>query len=155
MSRKTANSETDIDTEAVRELAELLTRTELSEIEVQKGDLRIRVARQMSAAPMLQAMVPAAQAVASAAPAPAAVAPPLAADAVRSPMVGTAYLRPSPGAKAFIEVGSTVRLGDRLLLIEAMKTFNEIVANKSGSIAAILITDGQPVEFDQPLVTIE
>jgi acetyl-CoA carboxylase biotin carboxyl carrier protein len=151
------------DSDLVRELATLLGETDLTEIEVEKGDLRIRVVR--SPAPVIHASpmqtMAAAPATASA-PAPNAVsiaAPPVAAGphpgAVPSPMVGTAYLRASPGAKAFVEVGSTVAVGDKILLIEAMKTFNEIVAPRAGKIIDIIVTDGQPVEFGQPLMIIE
>jgi acetyl-CoA carboxylase biotin carboxyl carrier protein len=148
-----------IDPELVRELAHLVTETGLSEIEVEKGDLRIRVARRIEpvsvqvAAPV-QALPPAAASV----PAPlAAAAPePQKADpgAVPSPMVGTAYLRPSPEAKTFIDVGSRVEVGDKLLLIEAMKTFNEIVAPRAGTVTAIFVEDGQPVEFGEALLVI-
>jgi acetyl-CoA carboxylase biotin carboxyl carrier protein len=146
----------------VRELASLLSETDLSEIEVEKGDLRIRVARTV-AAPVAPTQVtyaaPAAPAPAPA-PAPAAAAAPAAdarhrPDAVTSPMVGTAYRRPSPGTKAFVEVGSTVAVGDKLLLIEAMKTFNDIVAPKAGTVMAIYVEDGQPVEYGEPLIAIE
>ena len=153
-----------IDPNLVREIAKLISETDLTEIEVEKGDLKIRVARQitvaaapqhmMMAAPQ-QMMAPAAVAAASvAAPAPAADigAHP---GAVRSPMVGTAYLRPSPGANAFIEVGSVVKAGEKILLIEAMKTFNEIVAPRAGTVTHILTEDGQPVEYGEPLIVIE
>jgi acetyl-CoA carboxylase biotin carboxyl carrier protein len=149
-------SKSPIETDLVRELAQLIGDTDLSEIEVQKGDLRIRVARTLTAAPYVQM-----------APAPAAVAAPLAGLAaqitpsiahpgtVPSPMVGTAYRRPSPDAKAFIEIGSVVKTGDKLLLVEAMKTFNDIAAPRAGTITAIFVEDGQPVEFGQALVVIE
>ena len=147
----------------VRELAELLAATDLSEIEVEKGDLRIRVARQSASAvvqyaPAPHAPVMAPPPVASAAPAAAAAAPAKAADhpgAVTSPMVGTAYRRPSPEAKAFVEVGSQVKAGDKILLVEAMKTFNEIVAPRAGTVTSILIEDGQPVEYGEALIIIE
>ncbi|MCA0405547.1 MAG: acetyl-CoA carboxylase biotin carboxyl carrier protein [Proteobacteria bacterium] len=151
-----------IDPDLVREIAKLISDTDLTEIEVEKGDLKIRVARQVTVAPVVQhvAAAPMAAPVAAAA-APAAPAAEKAADlaahpgAVRSPMVGTAYRRPSPGADAFIEVGSTVKAGDKLLLVEAMKTFNEIVAPKSGTVTHILVDDSQPVEYGEPLVIIE
>lgn len=150
-----------IDPDLVREIAKLLSDTDLTEIEVEKGDLKIRVARQItvSAAPVYTQM--AAPAVAAPLSAPAAAASPVAADpaahvgAVRSPMVGTAFRRPSPGANAFIEIGSNVKVGDKILLIEAMKTFNEIVAPRAGTITHILIEDGQPVEYGETLVVIE
>jgi acetyl-CoA carboxylase biotin carboxyl carrier protein len=148
------------DPDLVRELAELLKETDLSEIEVAKGDLRIRVARSVTA------MVSVAQPVAApVAAAPAAALLPIVAantkitashpGAVPSPMVGTAYRRPAPGDKAFIEVGARVEAGDKMLLIEAMKTFNDIVAPRSGVVTAILVDDGQPVEFGEALVVIE
>ena len=147
------------DPELVRELATLLAETDLSEIEVEKGDLRIRVARAVTASVVL--------------PAPAAAGPPLPAKsapvaspespasakqqpgAVLSPMVGTAYRRPSPDSKAFVEVGSRVEVGDKLVLVEAMKTFNEISAPRAGVVKAIFIEDGQPVEYGEPLLVVE
>lgn len=155
-----------IDPDLVRQIARLISETDLTEIEVEKGDLRIRVARQITAAPIVQTLAaPMAAPMAAAAPAPAAAAPAPAAEkpadlgahpgAVRSPMVGTAYRRPSPGATAFIEIGSQVKQGEKLLLVEAMKTFNEIVAPRAGTITHILVDDGQPVEYGEPLVVIE
>ena len=154
-----------IDTDLVEVLARLLGKTDLSEIEVQKGDLRIKVQRGGGAVAhavhVPQAVhhaAPAAPAPVAAAPAPAAAAPAKAeahAGAVASPMVGTAYRRPSPDAKAFVEVGSTVKQGDKILLIEAMKTFNEIVAPRGGTVTAILVEDGEPVEYGQPMLVIE
>jgi len=147
-----------IDPELVRELAELLNQTDLTEIEVEKGDLRVRVARSITA----NYQVPAAAPMAVAAPAPVAAAPavdakPTAAHpgAVTSPMVGTAYRRPSPEAKPFVEIGSIVKQGERILLVEAMKTFNDIVAPRAGKVTAILVEDGQPVEYGEPLLVIE
>ena len=147
------------DPELVRELARMVAETDLTEIEVEKGDLRIRVARKIETV-AVQAAAPAA------APAPApvlAAAVPGAAPAAKgahpgavpSPMVGTAYRRASPEAKPFIEVGSRVAVGDKLLLVEAMKTFNEIVAPRAGTVTAIFIEDGQPVEYGEPLMVIE
>ncbi|APF37425.1 acetyl-CoA carboxylase, biotin carboxyl carrier protein [Chelatococcus sambhunathii] len=153
-----------IDPSLVRELAQLIADTDLSEIEVEKGDLRIRVARHLTA----NVSVPVAAAPVAAVahnPAPAPVAAPPAppagkpgADhpgAVTSPMVGTAYRRPSPEAKPFVEVGARVEAGDKLLLVEAMKTFNDILAPRSGTVTAILVEDGQPVEYGEPLLVIE
>lgn len=164
VSKDMSNKSQPIDPDFVREIAALISQTDLTEIEVEKGDLRIRVARQVTvqAAPMQQfvsapaAPAPAPVAVA-AAPAAAAAAVDLSAHpgAVRSPMVGTAYRRPSPGANAFIEVGTVVKAGEKILLVEAMKTFNEIVAPRAGTITHILIEDGQPVEYGETLVVIE
>ncbi|WP_342362712.1 acetyl-CoA carboxylase biotin carboxyl carrier protein [Terrarubrum flagellatum] len=151
-----------IDTEFVRELALLVSETGLSEIEVEKGDLKIRVARTVTvAAPATVLAAPVAAAPVAAASAPVVAAPPAAANlkdhpgAVKSPMVGTAYRRPSPDAKAFVDVGSSVKAGDRLFLVEAMKTFNDIVAPKAGVVSAIFVDDGQPVEYDEPMCVIE
>ncbi len=151
------------DPDLVRELAQLIAETDLSEIEVAKGDLRIRVARQ------IQVTVPVAAAAPMAVPAAAAVTVPLAAPGtsatkadvaahpglVKSPMVGTSYRKPSPDSKNFVEIGSVVKAGEKLLLIEAMKTFNDIVAPRSGTVTQILVEDGQPVEFGEPLLVIE
>jgi acetyl-CoA carboxylase biotin carboxyl carrier protein len=146
-----------IDPELVRELAQLLTQTDLTEIEVQKGDLRVRVARNLATTVHVPAAMPAAQ---PSAPVTAAAAPeakPTAAHpgAVTSPMVGTAYRRPSPDAKPFVEIGSVVKQGERILLVEAMKTFNDIVAPRAGKVTAIMVEDGQPVEYGEPLLVIE
>jgi len=155
-----------IDTALVEQLAVIVAQHDLSEIVVDFEGLHIRVARQSSvAAPMQMQHAPQAMSYAPA-PAAAVVAPPptlampapTAADnagAVKSPMVGTAYQRPSPDAKAFVEIGSQVKAGDKILLIEAMKTFNEIVAPRSGTVTAILVEDGQPVEYGEPLLVIE
>lgn len=151
-----------VDAGLVRELAGLLAGTDLTEIEVEKGDLRIRVARETRYA-VAPAPAPVAVAAPAAAPAPAKAAAPHAdaetaashPGAVKSPMVGTAYRRPNPESNPFIDVGSVVKSGDKLLLVEAMKTFNEIVAPKGGTVTAIFVEDGQPVEYDQTLVIIE
>jgi acetyl-CoA carboxylase biotin carboxyl carrier protein len=148
-----------IDSELVRELANLVTETGLSEIEVEKGDLRIRVVRRLepvtvqvaAPAPVAAAAPPVAPPTGALAPAEPARTHP---GSVPSPMVGTAYLRPSPEAKAFIDIGSKVEVGDKLLLIEAMKTFNEIVAPRAGTVTAIFVEDGQPVEFGEALLVI-
>jgi len=163
-SKATASSDA-IDTGLIADLAKLLNKSDLSEIEVQKGDLRIKLARTMTVAPMVHAAHVAAPAVAS----PVAVATSSAPlpgpgtgkidashpGAVASPMVGTAYRRPSPDAKAFVEVGSVVKAGEKILLIEAMKTFNEIVAPRAGTVTSVLVEDGQPVEFGEALIVIE
>jgi acetyl-CoA carboxylase biotin carboxyl carrier protein len=150
-------SKSPIETDLVRELAQLIGDTNLSEIEVQKGDLRIRVARTLTAAPHVQMVAAPTVMATPAATAPVMAAVPTAAHpgTVPSPMVGTAYRRPSPDAKAFIEIGSVVKAGDKLLLVEAMKTFNDIAAPRAGTITAIFVEDGQPVEFGQALVVIE
>ncbi len=140
-----------IDPAQVRELAELLTANSLTEIEIADGDRRIRVRRE--AAPTI-AVAPAAAAAAAPATAAAPAAESSVGDAVRSPMVGTAFLSAEPGAKPFVSVGDPVKAGDTLLIVEAMKVMNPITAPGGGIIKQILIEDGQPVEFDQPLVVI-
>jgi acetyl-CoA carboxylase biotin carboxyl carrier protein len=152
-----------IDTELVRAIAQLLTETNVGEIEVSKGDLRVRVARQGTAAvaaPVMmapqQAAAPSPISVPVAKPAMTAAAEASAhPGAVKSPMVGTGYRKASPEAKNFVELGSVVKVGDKIMLIEAMKTFNDIVAPTAGTVTAILIEDGQPVEFGQTLFVIE
>jgi len=149
----------NIDTALVRELAELLDETGLSEIEVEDNDRKIRVARTGGVATTPVA-APAPVAAAAPAPAPAAPAPaaePAVADhtdAFKSPMVGTVYLAAEPGSPNFIKVGDTVSEGDTLLIVEAMKVMNPITADKAGTVKAILVENAQPVEFDQPLVVI-
>ncbi len=150
-----------IDIALVRELAELLDATRLTEIEVEDGDRKIKVARTVQAAPAA-APVYAAHAPSAAAPlAATAVAPPAAATGadhpgtVKSPMVGTCYLAASPEAAPFVGVGSTVAEGDTLVIIEAMKVMNPITATRGGKVTQILVDNGQPVEFDQPLVIVE
>ena len=147
-----------IDSETVRELAHLLDETNLTEIEYDTGSVRIRVARQ--GVPMAVHAMPGAPAIAAAPVAQPAAVPAVSDDAshpgaVTSPMVGVAYLAPEPGAAKFIEVGASVSEGQTLMLIEAMKTFNPIRAPRGGKIARIIIEDGQPVEFGEPLVIIE
>ncbi len=149
-----------IDQEFIRQLALLLNETDLTEIEVEQDDTRVRIAR--TPAPVTQsAHLPAsAPTPAAAAPAAAPIAPvtpsePVSdGEAVRSPMVGTAYLAPEPGSPDYIRVGDTVREGQTLLIVEAMKTMNQIPATKSGVILEILVTDKQPVEYGEPLVVI-
>lgn len=140
----------DIDPETIRKLAELMTETGLSEIEMAEGDRRVRVSRAATAAPVQFAANAAAPAVA---PAPVSLASNP--GAVTSPMVGTAYLQAEPGAPPFVSVGSTVRVGDTLLIIEAMKVMNPIKAPKSGVVSQILISDGQPVEYGEPMMIVE
>jgi acetyl-CoA carboxylase biotin carboxyl carrier protein len=147
-----------VDVELVRQLATLLDETNLTEIEVEDNDRRIRVAREVhsvAAAPVSYAAPAAAPA--AAAPAAIAEAAPAAisANAVKSPMVGTVYLAANPEAKPFITVGQKVAAGDTLVIIEAMKVMNPIIASAAGTVSAILIENGQPVEFDQPLVVVE
>ena len=147
----------NIDSKLVRELAELLAETGLTEIEVEDGDRKIKVARQVTAAPAAVHMAPAAPAAAPALPLPAAAEPaavPVDANALKSPMVGTVYLSAEPGAAAFITVGKQVNVGDTLVIIEAMKVMNPITADKAGTVTAILVDNAQPVEYDQPLVVI-
>ena len=144
-----------VDTDLVRELAAMLNDTGLSEIEVEDGERKIRVSRNMTAvsAPMMAAPVaPPAAAAPAAAAAPSA--PAIAANAMKSPMVGTAYLAPEPDAPPFVSVGQQVNVGDTVLIIEAMKVMNPIVAATSGTVTEILVESGQPVEFDQPLLVI-
>lgn len=146
------------DSKTIKEIAELLNDTGLSEIEVETGDLRIRVARQATA---VSAVVPAPPpAPAAAAPAaetaaPAAAAPVDHPGAVKSPMVGTAYLAAEPGAANFVKIGDQVSAGQTLVIIEAMKTMNPIAAPKAGKIVDILVANEQPVEFDEVLVIVE
>jgi acetyl-CoA carboxylase biotin carboxyl carrier protein len=147
-----ASSSDAIDPKLVRKLADILTDTGLTEIEVEQGGLKIRVARQvtMSAAPVTYA----APAAAAALTAPAVEAAPRG-QQVKSPMVGTVYLRPSPDAEAFVKVGDRVAAGQTLLIVEAMKTMNPIPAPVAGVILEMLVGDGEPVEFGEPLVVIE
>jgi acetyl-CoA carboxylase biotin carboxyl carrier protein len=153
---KTAEKKfTSSDSALIRELALLLDETSLTEIEIERAGLRLRVARNVSIA----ASMPANYQPTASVPAPAA--PVAVADvakhpgAVPSPMVGTAYLASEPGAKPFIEIGSKVAVGQTLLIIEAMKTMNQIPSTRAGTVTQILVEDGQPVEFGEPLVIIE
>ena len=141
------------DEDMIRGLAKLLDETGLTDIEIERDGLRVKIGR---AARTVQVAAPAA--------APAALAPAAATatnepakhpGAVPSPMVGTAYLAPSPGARPFIDIGQQVKAGDTLLIVEAMKTMNQIPAPRGGTVTQILIEDGQPVEFGEPLVIIE
>ncbi len=150
-----------VDIALVRELAKLLTETDLSEIEVEDEDRRIRVARGGSAAAVQHVVAAPAPAPVAAAPAtaPAAAAAPAAGgdshgDAVKSPMVGTAYLSPDPASPVFKAVGDAVKEGDTILIIEAMKVMNNITAPRGGTLKAMHVANAQPVEFDQPLFTI-
>jgi acetyl-CoA carboxylase biotin carboxyl carrier protein len=154
---KSAASFKSDDSALIRELALLLDETSLTEIEIERAGLRVRVARNISiAASMPASYQPAASAASAGSAAPAAVAD-LAKHpgVVPSPMVGTAYSSPEPGAKPFIEVGTKVTAGQTLLIIEAMKTMNQIPSPRAGTVTQILVEDGQPVEFGEPLVIIE
>lgn len=150
----------NVDAGLVRELAELLSDTGLSEIEVEDGERRIRVARQVLAAPLQTHMAaPPPVPVTSAQPASGSQDPlPETnedhANALKSPMVGTAYLAAEPGADPFVKVGDQVSKGDTLLIVEAMKVMNPITADRAGTVKAVLVANAQPVEFDQPLVVI-
>ena len=151
-------SKMNVDIELLRELAELLSETGLSEIEVEDGDRKLRVARELQAAayaaPAPQMAAPAAAPAQQAAPQPAADSGPDLSNAVPSPMVGTVYLAPEPGAADFITVGASVKEGQTLLIVEAMKVMNPITAPRSGTVKAILVDNAQPAEFDQPLVVV-
>ena len=144
-----------VDVKLVRQLAELLDETKLSEIEVEDGGRKIRVARTMTAvaAPAQAFAAPAAS------PAPVSAAPPASAadhpGTIKSPMVGTVYLAPSPDAPPFAGIGASVAEGDTLIIIEAMKVMNPILAPRSGKVTQILVSAGQPVEYDQPLIIVE
>ncbi|UVI38520.1 acetyl-CoA carboxylase biotin carboxyl carrier protein [Qipengyuania spongiae] len=149
----------DVDTKLVRELADMLAETGLTEIEVEDGERKIRVSRGAlavaAAAPAAPAMAPAAPAAAPAAqPAEAGADGADVAGAIKSPMVGTVYLAPEPGADDFVKVGDSVKEGQTILIVEAMKVMNPITAGKSGTVKSILVDNAQPVEFDQPLVVI-
>ena len=151
-----SNGGMQVDTALVRELAAMLNDTGLSEIEVEDGERKIRVSRTMTAVATQFAPAPAAapsqtQAAAHTEAPKAATA----ANALKSPMVGTAYLTPDPEASPFVAVGQTVKAGDTVLIIEAMKVMNPIIAANAGTVTAIYVESGQPVEFDQPLMVIE
>src|SRR5215510_7905186 len=152
--KSAANMKND-DSALIRELALLLDETSLTEIEIERAGLRVRVARNVSvAAAVPPAYLPVATAPAAAA-ASAAADPAKHPGAVPSPMVGTAYWSPEPGAKPFVEVGTRVTAGQTLLIIEAMKTMNQIPSPRAGTVTQILVEDGQPVEFGEPLMIIE
>lgn len=155
-------SKPGIDPKLIRQLADILNDTDLTEIEVAQGELHIRVARELPAPVYAQAAPMAAAPAAAAPPAAVAAAPSAdpalaaakAANAVNSPMVGTVYLRPNPDAENFVKPGQSVKEGDTILLIEAMKTFNPITAPRSGKIGELLVNDAQPVEYGEPLFTL-
>ena len=151
-----------MDIRKVKKLIELLEESDVAEIEIHEGEESVRISRSsqvVAAAPVMAA--PAAAPATAPAPAPAAAEAPAAGEekieghAVKSPMVGTFYRAPSPGAKAFVEVGQSVNVGDTLCIIEAMKMLNQIESDKAGVIKAVLVENGQPVEYDQPIFVIE
>jgi len=160
-------NDAEIDTALVRQLADILNDTDLTEIEVERGDLHIRVAREVTVSAPVQyaaapAYVPQAPAAAPAAAAPAAAMPSDPAtivaksgEEVKSPMVGTAYLQASPEAPPFVQAGDTVKKGQTLLIVEAMKTMNPIQAPRDGVVVEVLVGDAQPVEFGEPLVLLQ
>lgn len=154
-----ANRKPSIDQDLIRDLANILNETDLTEIEIEQDDLRVRVSRagtpQTVHAPVSHAAAPAPEPAAS--PSPAAATTPAApsANAVTAPMVGTVYLAPAPDAKPFVEVGQTVKEGQTILIIEAMKTMNQIPAPRSGKVVDVLVSDGHPVEFAEPMIVIE
>lgn len=158
-----STSKSKLDAGLVRELAAILREADLGEVEIEHEGLRIRVSKATSMAPIaptiMQAPMAAPAAVApAAAPAPNAAAPSAPAapsNATTSPMVGTVYLSPEPGTKAFVAVGDKVKKGDTLMLIEAMKTFNPVTAEAAGTVKDILVSDSQPVEFGEPLIVVE
>ena len=143
-----------IDHDVIRELAKLLDETGLTEIEFERDGVSVRVARHLSA-PSSRRSIEVPGSVTPAAPAPAALDPTQHPGAVVSPMVGTVYLGPAPGARPFVEIGGQVKIGEPLLIIEAMKTMNQIPAPRSGTVIQVLVGDGQPIEYGQPLMIIE
>ena len=151
-----------MDIRKVKKLIELLESSDVAEIEIKEGEESVRISRNspqtMSAPQYIQAPAPAVAAVAAApaseTPAPESTAVQHKGDVIKSPMVGTYYRSPSPTSPAFIEVGKQVKVGDVICIIEAMKMMNQIEADKAGTVEAILVEDGEPVEFDQPLVSI-
>jgi acetyl-CoA carboxylase biotin carboxyl carrier protein len=162
--KKPSGAQTDgsaqslVDVAAIDQLAKIVSQYDLSEIEISLGDLQVRLARERAPSAHANATAIQQAPIAANAARSAGIAPPETeplAGAVKSPMVGTAYLRASPEAKPFVELGSAVKAGDKLLLVEAMKTFNDIVAPHAGKVVSILVADGAPVEYDQPLMIIE
>lgn len=153
-----------MDIRKIKKLIELLEESGIAEIEIKEGEEAVRISRHPAAsaatpvlmqAPPMAMPMPAAAAPAGAAPAAAAAPAAPAGHALKSPMVGTFYRAPAPGAKPFVEVGQHVSVGDVVCVIEAMKMFNQIEADRAGTISAVLVESGQPVEFDQPLIVIE
>lgn len=157
-----ADKKTGIDQALIRDLANILKDTDLTEIEVEQDDLRIRVSRmgptqtvQAYAPPMMHAMAPTQPVAAVAQAAVTEAAPVVSGFTLTSPMVGTCYYSPAPGSPAFVEVGQTVKEGQTVLIIEAMKTMNQIPAPRSGKVTKIMVSDSAPVEFGEPLLVIE
>jgi acetyl-CoA carboxylase biotin carboxyl carrier protein len=146
-----------LDVSIVAELAKIAARHDLSEVEIEHGGLRVRVARERRVAQVTHVMSAPSRAPAAADATAAPAETPLGEHpgAVKSPMVGTAYLRPSPESKPFVEIGTMVKAGEKILLVEAMKTYNEIVATRAGKVTHIFVEDGSPVEYGQPLMVIE
>ena len=153
-----ATRKPSIDQDLIRDLANILNETDLTEIEIEQDDLRVRVSRagtpQMIHAPIAQHQMAAPQP-AAAQPVEAAPAAAISANAVTAPMVGTVYLSPAPGAKPFVEIGQSVKEGQTILIIEAMKTMNQIPAPRAGKVVSVLVADGDPVEFAEPMIVIE
>ena len=156
-----ATRKPSIDQDLIRDLANILNETDLTEIEIEQDDLRVRVSRagtpQTIHAPIAQHQAPAPSAAPAAGPSAESVAAAAAktANTVTAPMVGTVYMSPAPGAKPFVEVGQTVKEGQTILIIEAMKTMNQIPAPRSGKVVDVMVTDGHPVEFAEPMIVIE
>ena len=144
-----------VDSALLRELAELLSANDLTEIEVEDGDRTIKVRREATPVMSYAPAAPAPPAPAAAAPTTDPASPAAAFDAIKSPMVGTVFLSPEPGAKPFIAAGQKVAVGDTLLIVEAMKVMNPILATKAGTVRQILVADAQPIEYDQPLVVVD
>ena len=153
-----ATRKPSIDQDLIRDLANILNETDLTEIEIEQDDLRVRVSRAGTPhtihAPIAQPQMPAPVAAQPAAAAEAAAAKTLA-NAVTAPMVGTVYMSPAPGAKPFVEIGQMVKEGQTILIIEAMKTMNQIPAPRSGKVVDVMVSDGHPVEFAEPMIVIE
>ncbi|MEP0520629.1 MAG: acetyl-CoA carboxylase biotin carboxyl carrier protein [Hyphomicrobiales bacterium] len=152
------SKEHKIDKELIRQLAVILNETDLTEIEVEQGDMHIRVARNAMVSVTAPAVSAAPAVAAPLAPAPTAepaTAPAPSGHSVKSPMVGTAYLSPEPGASPFVQVGDSVSAGQTVMIVEAMKHMNQIAADKAGKITEIFVESGQPVEYGEPLLTIE
>jgi acetyl-CoA carboxylase biotin carboxyl carrier protein len=157
-SEQKSESKSAVDKELIRELSALLEETGLSEIEIEQAGLRVRVARStqvIAAAPMAAPITPAALVTPAGITSAAAPDPAKHPGVVASPMVGTAYLAPEPGARPFVDIGTKVKAGQTLMIIEAMKTMNQIPAPRAGTVIQILIEDGRPVEFGEPLMIIE